>query len=314
MRDALPIFSDREIFVARPAKNAVDPHRPYAFHVEAECTADARVVDVATIFLTNRECPFRCLMCDLWMNTTDTCVPDGAIPSQIDFALSRLPSAQHVKLYNNGNFFDVQAIPPVDYRAIVERVNSFKNIIVENHPKLCTDRCLQFRDLLETHLEIAIGLETVHQDVLNRLNKQMTLDDFQRAVDFLLIHDIAVRAFILHKPPFMDEQQGIEWSLRSIEWAFSIGVGCCTVIPTRSGKGLLERLQHHGLFSPPTLASVEQVLEEGLRISGGRVLMDLWDIEHLYNCPDCGPQRTDRMRRMNLSQHILPTVRCDCNS
>ena len=28
-------------------------------------------VDVATLFLTNRECPFRCLMCDLWKNTLE---------------------------------------------------------------------------------------------------------------------------------------------------------------------------------------------------------------------------------------------------
>ncbi len=70
---------------------------------------------VATVFLTNRECPFRCLMCDLWRNTLTETVPVGAIPAQIDHALLRLPPAKQLKLYNSGSFFDPHAIPPQDY-------------------------------------------------------------------------------------------------------------------------------------------------------------------------------------------------------
>ncbi|MCA9072398.1 MAG: hypothetical protein KDA84_25915, partial [Planctomycetaceae bacterium] len=77
MNNPFSIPTDREIVEARPAKNLVDPNRPYAFLVEPEMAASGQVVDVATVFLTNRECPFRCLMCDLWKNTTDESVPPG---------------------------------------------------------------------------------------------------------------------------------------------------------------------------------------------------------------------------------------------
>ena len=77
--------------------------------------AGGAVEDVATL-LSNRECPFRCLMCDLWKNTTTDASPDGAVAAQIEYALARLPPALHVKLYNAGNFFDAQAIPPADCR------------------------------------------------------------------------------------------------------------------------------------------------------------------------------------------------------
>src|SRR6185369_14169555 len=180
---------------------AVDPRRPYALFVEQERAATGAIEDVATIFLTNRECPYRCLMCDLWQNTTDETVPVGAIPEQIDFALSRIPPARHVKLYNSGNFFDAKAIPPTDHADIAARVRHFNTVIVENHPNLCDDACVRFRDLLGTRLEIALGLETVHPEVLPALNKQMTLADFERAARFLTWHDIAARAFILLKPP-----------------------------------------------------------------------------------------------------------------
>ncbi|ARA94495.1 radical SAM protein [Rhodothermaceae bacterium RA] len=307
---AWPSFSDAEILAARPPRRPVDPWRPYAFLTEPECQPDGRVEEVATLFLTNRECPFRCLMCDLWRHTTEATVPAGAIPAQIDHALARLPPTRHVKLYNSGNFFDRRAIPPADHAAIADRVQGFATVIVENHPKLCGEAVLRFRDRLAGRLEVAMGLETVHPEVLPRLNKRMTLEDYARAVAFLRAHDIAVRAFILLRPPFLSEAEGIDWALRSLTWAFDAGVECGVVIPTRPGNGLLERLAAQGLFEPPRLASLERVLEAGLRLRRGRVFVDLWDAERFFECDRCGPARRERLHRMNLTQTILPPVRC----
>jgi radical SAM enzyme (TIGR01210 family) len=270
-------ISDREILAARPERNSLDFDRPYEFLVEPERGADGVVQDVATVFLTNRECPFRCLMCDLWKNTTVESVPVGAIPRQIDFALQRLPKAQHAKLYNSGNFFDAKAIPREDWPAIVERVKGFRSVIVENHPKLCGDACFEFRDMLAAHdveLEIAIGLETIHPEVLPRLNKQMTTEDFSQAAGRLRDEGIRLRTFILLRPPFLDEAEGVEWALRSIEFAFETGVSCCSVVPTRAGNGIMEQLERDGWFASPQLASMEIVQERGIQLGSGRVFMD----------------------------------------
>ncbi len=324
-------IDDRLILAARGAKAAVDPLRPNAFLVEPEVTAEGRVEDVATIFLTNRECPFRCVFCDLWRQTTEASVPVGAIPRQIDYALARLPPARHVKLYNSGNFFDRQAIPPEDHAAIAERVAGFKTVIVENHPKLCGPVCVEFHDLLSEVakrqargraggatagsgpiLEVALGLETVHPLVLPRLNKQMTLDDFRRAAEHLRAHDIALRAFILLNPPFMPAREGVDWAVKSIEFAFDCGVGSCAVIPTRAGNGMIEALERDGDFAPPALYELEEALARGLALRRGRVFADLWDIERLSNCPRCGRARRARLASMNLSQKILPAIDCSC--
>jgi radical SAM enzyme (TIGR01210 family) len=251
-------------------------------------------------------------MCDLWKNTTETRVPVGAIPGQIDFALSQLPAAQHIKLYNSGNFFDPQAIPRSDFNAIADRVRGFETVIVENHPIFCSQRCVDFRDLIGTQLEIAVGLETIHPDVLPRLNKQMTVEDFETAVKFLLANEIEVRAFVLLKPPFMSEDEGISWAVQSMEFAFSIGVSCCSIIPTRAGNGIMERLEAEDLFAPPTLASMEAAFEYGLNLNRGRVFLDLWDVERFFVCAKCGVQRAERLLKMNLTQQILPRVECDC--
>jgi len=307
-------WDDKTILAARPPKNVVDPRRPYAYLVEPECAANGRIEDVATIFLTNRECPFRCLMCDLWKNTTDERVSIGAIPEQIEFALSSLPPAKHVKLYNSGNFFDRQAIPREDYEAIAQCVESFETVIVESHPKLCGDDCLRFRELLTGKLEIAIGLETIHPEVLPHLNKQMTADDFQRAVRFLSENEIATRAFILLRPPFLSEAEGVEWAIRSMQFAFHAGVQCCSVIPTRDGNGAMEQLRIGGSFEPPTFRSLETVLADGLAMQSGRVFVDLWDAERFFDCEQCGPARRERLAHMNLTQQVLPAISCRCEA
>lgn len=307
-----PRFTDAQVLAARGSKNPVDARRPYAFLVEPECAASGQVEDVATLFLTNRECPFHCLMCDLWRNTTDSRVPPGAIPEQIDYALARLPAARHIKLYNSGNFFDRQAIPAEDHAAIAERVRSFHTVIVENHPRLCGDDVLRFRDRLSGQLEVAVGLETVHEEVLARLNKRMTLADYERAVTFLRRAEIHVRTFILLRPPFLNESEGVEWAIRSLKFAFDLGVQCAAVIPTRPGNGMLEQLMQAGWFASPQMASMEQVLEAGLGMQRGRVFMDLWDCERFYPCDRCGPARRARLHEMNLTQRELPRVVCDC--
>ena len=313
MKLPLSDISDRETLAARPERNSLDVNRPYEFLVERERSADGLVEDVATIFLTNRECPFRCLMCDLWKNTTVESVPVETIPRQIDYALERLPEAQHVKLYNSGNFFDAKAIPKEDWPAIVERVRGFKSVIVENHPKLCGDGCFEFQDMLAARgveLEIALGLETVHPEVLPRLNKQMTTEDFSRAAEKLLAAGIRLRTFILLRPPFLSEEEGIEWAMKSIEFAFEHGVSCCSVVPTRAGNGIMEQLDSNGLFASPKLSSMEDVQERGIQLNAGRVFVDTWDAQQFASCPDCAERRIQRIAGMNLSQQIAPRIKC----
>jgi archaeosine synthase beta-subunit len=295
----------------RPQRTILDPDRPYNFHVEDERSPSGEIVPVATIFLTNRECPWRCVMCDLWKNTLTEPVTSGAIPRQIAYALERLPAARQIKLYNSGSFFDSQAIPPQDYGEIAKLVTRFDRTIVECHPALIGMRCVEFSDLLGNRLEVAMGLETVHPGVLERLNKRMTLEQFRRSAEFLCSRDIDLRIFILVQPPFMSAEDALEWTQRSLAFAFASGATAASLIPTRSGNGAIEVLAQTGEFHPPRLATLESAFAYGIGLKRGRVFADLWDLHRATpGCPHCYPARIARLHAMNLRQEVLEPADC----
>lgn len=318
---------DRWVEAQRPARAPVDPNRPYGFFVEIERSASGEVESGATILLINRECPWRCVMCDLWKHTTQQPVPGGAIPGQIRYALDQLqaqaqPQLRWIKLYNSGSFFDPKAIPPADYPAIAHILNTgcgqgtpFSRVIVECHPALVGQRVLRFRDVLAGRLEVAMGLETAHPQVLARLNKRMTLDMFARASAFLRGAGVDLRAFVLVQPPFLAEAEALEWTQRSIEFAFACGASVVCLIPTRPGNGALEALAVRGQFKPPSLGMLEQALDWGVRYGRGRVFADLWDLHRFNRCTTCFEPRRQRLAHINATQQPAPPVRCPvCSS
>jgi radical SAM enzyme (TIGR01210 family) len=186
---------------------------------------------------------------------------------------------------------------------------------VECHPSLVNHRVHDFLTLLQDRgvmqLEVAMGLETVHPEVLRKLNKRMSLDQFARAADRLQALQIELRVFILVKPPFMsDETEALHWAKRSLDFAFDQRASVASLIPTRFGNGALEKLFESGEFAPPKLATLEDAFEYGLSLGRGRVFADLWNLEKFSDCPQCFEAKRQRLAEMNLTQKVLPPVTC----
>lgn len=294
-----------------PASESLDPFKPQAWFVESERSASGAIVDSLCILLTGKECPWRCVMCDLWKHTLAYPTPARAIPRQIESVLSQVPrSPQEVKLYNSGSFFDVAAVPPQDYKRIADQLSFAQKVIVESHPRLVGQRTLEFRALLIGDLEVALGLETAEPEVLLRLNKRFDLAQFDRSATFLSGHGISLRAFLLVQPPFTSPDEAVPAALKSAQFAFKCGASAVSLIPTRPGNEALAQLAQRGNFIPPTLATLEGAFEAVLRLRAGRAFADLWDLEKFAACQACFASRRDRLQQMNLSQSIFPRITC----
>lgn len=317
---------DRFVLERRPARAIHDPWRSQGLVVEDERTSGGAVARVATVFITGRECPWRCLMCDLWQFTTVDDSPEGAVAAQVADARARI-DARHrdvtqLKLYNAGSFFDPRAVPESDHDAIAAAIAGLDRVIVESHPALVGARTARWLDAMHRHagssrtppaLEVAMGLETAHPEALDKLNKRMTLDDFAAAAGRLAAMGASLRVFLLAPPPFVPQHEYETWLLRSIAFAWNCGATVVSLVPTRTGNGALDALAARGDFVPPTLAHLERSLDTALsrpRPAGARVFADTWDLARFATCAYCLDARHARLAAVNLRQTVEPPVTC----
>ena len=318
-----PAERDRFVLDRRPPRRVVhDPWSAQGVVVEDERTEDGGAARTATLFLTGRECPWRCVMCDLWQFTTPGDTPGGAIAAQVAAArpaLSNQPApVTQIKLYNAGSFFDPRAVPDGDVAPIASHLSGFARVIVESHPSLVGDRTRRFIDELAKQpapprLEVAMGLETAHPQALDRLHKRITLDGFAQASARLAALGARLRVFLLVFPPFVAPDEQDEWLVRSVDAAFAFGASAVSLIPTRTGNGAIDAFVDDGTYVPPRLRDLERSLMLALArrpAPDRRVFADLWDLDRFADCPTCLEALRVRLHRMNLGQAVLPEVEC----
>lgn len=317
---------DRFVLERRPTRPLLDPWRHQGVLVEEERGPDGQVERSATVFLTGRECPWRCVMCDLWRHTTEFDTPRGAIAHQIAQATDELRRTGHppplqIKLYNAGSFFDARAVPPADYGEIAQALRPYRRVVVESHPLLIGRRLDEFRDACARAaqpegapvIEVAMGLETAHPEALARLHKRVTLTQFARASARVRAAGASLRVFLLVGVPFVSPGEQARWLRRSIAFSRQCGAAAIALIPLRRGNGAIEALEARGDAVVPTLDDLETALADALSLpqaSGCRVFADLWDVEHFATCASCVAGKRARLDRMNRTQEVEPPVTC----
>ncbi len=159
-----------------------------------------------------------------------------------------------------------------------------------------------------------MGLETVHPEALDKLNKRMTVDGFARAADLLRQRNVSLRVFLLISPPGVANEDQDVWLRRSVDAALACGATAISLVPTRGGNGALEALCATGAFREPRLADIEQSVNSvfaraaGPEPGGPRIFVDLWDLERFSDCAVCFDARRARLQTINLEQRLLPLV------
>jgi radical SAM enzyme (TIGR01210 family) len=304
--------ADLRIRSLRPPKPYVDPYQAHGSLVEEERRPDGTVERALTVFLSGAECPFTCSFCDLWQFTIDGPTPAGALTKQLERALAALdgPLPGRLKLYNASNFFDVRAVPAADLAGMAAIASRFAAVTVESHASTVGARTTELARRVGGRLEVAMGLETIHPAAMTQLNKRLDLERFDSAARFLVEHEIDLRVFVLLGAPYVPHDETVEWTVRSAAHAAACGASVVSIIPVRGGNGEMERLQALGHFTPPTMAHLEETLDRCVALAPAVVTADLWDVERLLGCTHCGAERTERLRRMNLTGRAEPRVAC----
>lgn len=232
---------------------------------------DGKTVDAGVMILPTRGCSWGlssgCSMCGYVYDSQGKQADEKEILDQFGKALMKFKDVKYLKIFNSGSFFDSNELSERSIELIFERINETKinKVQVESRPEFLNEDVLKkARDILDAQLEVGIGLETTNDDVrINCINKGFLLEDFKIALKNCKKNNIDVKAYLLIKPPFLNEKEAIKDAINSGIEAEKLGADRISYNPINIQKGtLVELLWRRGEYRAPWLWSVVEVIKE----------------------------------------------------
>ena len=211
-----------------------------------------------------------CSMCGYVQDASSIKVNDEMIINQFKIALENKRSAieqddHHyvLKIFNSGSFFDDSEISDCVRKEIysyINEIDKIKEVIIESRVEYITMEKLEKikEGLNEKKVEIGIGLESANDHVRNDyINKGLPIKDFEKIVLMSKQLDVGIKAYLLFKPPFLNEQCAIDDCANSIRYCLDLGVDTISINPINIQKGsLIEHLWYKNLYRPPWFYSL----------------------------------------------------------
>jgi radical SAM enzyme (TIGR01210 family) len=283
--------------------------KPVAVWVEKE-RFKGEIVDCLTVILRTRGCSWnKCLMCGYKKDTSKEVTTED-LKKQIDGALSR--EAVVLKIFTSGSFFELNK----DFRHYVySKVEEmgFEKLIVESRPEFIGG-VLDELSSLSFEVEVGIGLETANDFVREHcINKGFTFEDFKKSAELLKSIGVRVKAYLLLKPPFLSEWEAIDDALNSVNRLIGL-VDVVSLNPMNvPSDTYVEKLWIKGLYRPPWLWSVVEVLKNSPieiisdPVGGG-------SIRGPHNCGRCDKRVVKAIKTFSLTQDksIFDGLQCKC--
>jgi radical SAM enzyme (TIGR01210 family) len=230
-------------------------------------------------------------------------------------------------VYNAGSFFNDKEMPTEARMHIynsINKIEEIKHVIFESRAEFIQDhemQCLR-KSLPDKRLEIGVGLESSNEFIRHVcLNKGLDIHKFLNALKVMKRNNIHSLAYILLKPPFLDEKPAIEDAITSINWAFKNGVDVVSLEPASvQYYTLIHLLYNMKLFRPPWIWSVFEVIKntgnEGLIRIGGFEFFPPPSVS-THNCPSCNDFFVNAVEEYNTSNDlsiISNAIKMECGT
>jgi len=173
-------------------------------------------------------------------------------------------------LYNEGSMLNPKEVPFEQLVFIVQHManHGVKKLILESRSEHIKENILVSLKKATNGMEIEIGmgLESANTFIRNELFlKSITLKSYEKAVNILGKYGFNSLAYVLIKPPFLNEAQAIYDSINTVKYAFSVGTEAVCLEPFGVAPyTITQMLYDRGFFQPPKLWSVVKVVEETL--------------------------------------------------
>jgi len=243
--------------------------------------------------------------------------------AQIGTVQKELGSARYVKIFTSGSFTDPNEIPHDARSGILQAIHDVSpeaRVLIESRPEFISNEIM--KDMIKEHsnIEVALGLESADDRIRQRIiGKRFSLEEYFRAADAVSISNAHLKTYLVLKPPFLSEFRSIEDTIRSIAIIAQRYPGSTVSInPINVQIGTpVEGLFDLGLFRPPWLWSVAEVLRSGKRVSGDRLRLISYPTgagrpRGAHNCGKCDQMVLDGIHLFDLMNDVdgLPSAAC----
>jgi hypothetical protein len=264
-----------------------------------------------------------CTMCGYW-NDRALSISSEDLWEQFQFSIEKyhdiLANAQSkivFKMFTSGSFCDSKEIPLEIQLKILEKLSQFSNIqeiVVESRPQYVTAALLvEYQKVLKgKYLEIAIGLESANDLVRNSIiNKGFSWEQFIKAKDLLHQHGFGIKAYLLLKPPFMNEYSAIIDTYESIRECIKQGVDTISINPTNIQiNTLCDELAKDNAFRPPWLFSVLWIIKHAIsadQLKKTRIVCDPSAAGKERGVHNCDPSDESNEQCLEILRHFVET-------
>lgn len=296
-----------------------------------------------TIILRTKGCSWAlknhggCSMCGYFRDANIEEVPMDQIINQFDYALNNKlseikndPDNYVLKLFNSGSFFDDYEIVENIRRHIyqkIAKIDKIKEIVLESRVEYITQEKLTElkKYIKDKYIEIGVGLETVDDHIRNNfINKGLFFSGFKNALELCKEQHIGIKAYLLFKPPFVNEQGAIDDCVNSIKKLIDLKVNSISINPLNIQKGTLtEYLWFQNRYRPPWYYSLFKSLTRALSQKDLKMVRILSDPSGagtkrgIHNClkRECEAFAKETLRKFVLNQdlRILNQETFDCS-
>lgn len=274
-----------------------------------------------------------CTMCAIpnesyYGGTTKPDLDDLIHQFESSFQGESMDSYELVSVYNSGNWFVDNEVPPQVRRSIYRTIANSEcmALMVESLPQFIDERVIaEAKEYLgKKQLIVAIGLQSADDFIRSVcINTVCTKPQFERASNLLWQEGYVPRAYLLLKPPFLTEREGLEDINASMKYLFDLGYREVSISPMRvTPYTIAYELTRLGMYQPPYLWTIVETIR---RAKLERPSMGIWisyldksgrDADTIYpsNCQSCTPRLREALRRFNAEQELsaICAVHCLC--
>lgn len=226
-----------------------------------------------------------------------------------------------VCIYNEGNMLNSWELPTEQLVEIVRDLsqNGVQRLVLESRCEHITEEILgKVADAANgMEIEMGIGLESINETVRNEIFlKGMTLRAYERAVAELRRFRMRALAYVIVKPPFVNEAQAIDDAVATAEYAFQVGTAAVSLEPIGVEPHTVTDLMHkRGRFTPAWLWSVIEIARRTkgfgeLRIGGFQ--FSPLPVTTPKNCDECTERVLAAIDQYNLTYELPGLEELDC--